>query len=112
MTRPRSREGKMALSHPLTYGQLERAVQGLGLEVRLESSGGGGGAYTVRAMAPDGYVWKSDGVHELVESCNWPGPGSWKHQLHADLLERIRMGVENCPDADSCEWCNPVPEEL
>lgn len=100
--------------HPLTFAQLERAVAEWaalrGVDIKVTASTGGG-SYTVRATAPDGYVWASDAVHELVESTGWPGPAKWRHQTHGDLWARIALGLENCPDADSCEWCCPLTAE-
>ncbi len=102
--------GRPEIVHPMTEAQLRRAVAAESPDARLELSEGGA-YYRASATAPDGTVWRSDGLHEIVETTAWPGPAKWKHQVHADLLSRVRMGLENCPDADSCEFCHPVSEE-
>lgn len=96
------------ITHMQTRSQLQRWLDGHETlrGVKLEELHGGG-SYTVRAEAPKGQVWWDGEVHELVESINWPGPAKWKHQLFADLQERMQVGTVRCPEGDACEWCHP-----
>lgn len=54
--------------------------------------------------APAGHRWVTSSLHMFVDSAFLP----WKPD-YADLLDRMSMGIEVCPDAD-CEWCHPEEE--
>lgn len=59
-------------------------------------------AHECLVEAPHGKVWMCCGVHELVDSTNRP----WKPD-YADVLNRMRYGLENYPEGLACEWCYP-----
>ena len=66
------------------------------LKVEVES---GGDTFEVTVDAPDGYIWKSGDVHQLVESRQRLEPAEiiWK-----DILDRMHEGLIIC----NCEDCN------
>lgn len=61
-----------------------------------------GESHECRIEAPSGHVWKGTDLHELVDTAYRP----WKPD-YADLLDRIKYGVESCPFGATCEWCHP-----
>jgi len=64
-----------------------------------------GNYHTCRVEAPHGKVWACDDIHELVDETNRP----WKPD-YADMLSRMEHGLNDCPQRDDCEWCNPMEE--
>lgn len=67
--------------------------------------GGRGRRFEATAEAPEGYRW-AEGPHELIAVGN-PHPLTGKYppqaSLWADLLDRMKSGVEMCKP--TCEWC-------
>lgn len=55
--------------------------------------------------SPKGKVFRSNGCHTIVEPFSNSGHDSWKPQAYAEVIERLKMGLENCeePDCDICE---------
>ena len=55
----------------------------------------------VNCEAPAGFIWTSDGVHELVNS-------PWDNETQADMfreaIRRMDMGLEPC-EVPNCDWC-------
>ena len=66
-----------------------------------------GAFYTLRALAPEGQAWRSDGLHEIVESTNG-ARATWRALAREAMIERVAMGLEPCSDPE-CERCHPEP---
>lgn len=84
----------------MTKAQLKRMVESMGATYEESSDGRW---RDMRATAPQGMAWNSDGVHELVGGCYF-GQDSWYRSARAELAERVQYGVSECGDAE-CEWC-------
>lgn len=63
-----------------------------------------GESWTCEVFAPARMLWKASGNHCMTDSAYHP----WRPD-YADLLNRVKMGVEPCTDPE-CEWCNEEPE--
>lgn len=61
--------------------------------------------------APKGKVWKGNGTHCLVESCENRGGQTWYAEAVKSLIERMAYGVEACTETD-CDVCEEVASEL
>lgn len=55
--------------------------------------------------SPKGKVFVANACHSLCEETNRP----WKPD-YADVLERLDMGLEDCPDGKECDICNEEVE--
>lgn len=55
--------------------------------------------------APRGFVWKASGCHCLTAPHANEQGQSWKREAYDDLIDRMKMGLEPCGDAD-CQICN------
>lgn len=60
--------------------------------------------------APVGFAWKSEGVHTLTEPHTNESGQTWKAEVRALLIERMRDGLEPCSDAD-CDVCRDRRDE-
>lgn len=67
-----------------------KLAEELGAEVE---SGGEGSSFEITVDAPDGFHWKGDGLHQLVESI-WDNEKP--ESLWRDALERMQDGLEPC----------------
>lgn len=54
--------------------------------------------------APQGKVWKSCGIHCMVEEFD-NGFESFKPKAYAEMIDRMKDGTEDCqePDCDICQ---------
>jgi hypothetical protein len=89
-----------------TKTYLTKEATKFGAEVEVNESGG---SVSVTVDAPDGKVWRSSGTHAISASC-LKGPDGPTEESVKDLLERMAMGLDDCPNED-CEDCYDQGEE-
>jgi hypothetical protein len=82
----------------MTLGMLKKLAEKHGATVREDAVGW----LDCAIEAPEGHIWASDQVHELVGSTNI-GPKEWGWEMRAELAKRMEQGVEPCSHGE-CEW--------
>lgn len=66
--------------------------------------GSAGNEWFFNIDAPRGKRWVEGSVHSIVTS---QYRGTNTHPMWQDALERMRYGLEDCPDAgDGCDYCD------
>lgn len=75
-------------------------VEAVGGEIEIRK----GHPFEIIIDAPDGYLWKGDGLHCLVHSV-WDDQKTT--ELWQDAWRRISDGLEQCDDSE-CDACHPT----
>lgn len=79
-----------------TLYQVKAEAKKLGVDVDDWKIGSGHGC---DCRTPKGKIFAANFLHSICEETNRP----WKPD-YAHILERLEMGLEDCPDID-CEIC-------
>lgn len=64
-------------------------------------------SHEITIEAPRGKVWSASQTHELI--ARGENGEAWT-RLYTDIHARMTLGVEDCPDGTTCEWCHAAYE--
>lgn len=84
------------------FRELKKLAKNQGIEIQIETEFG---CRTIRATAPQGYIFANEQIHEFVDTVYAP----W-HPDYEDMLARVKFSpVKPCTDS-LCEWCRSSEE--